>query len=67
MSEKFDSEFNSEKIHSETDAGRTGAEYFSFYYFMLLYCLGHMLTAMVLSQHRVFPSITIRFRAPNGA
>ena len=54
-------------IHSRSDANRTGAEGLSFYYPRLLYCLNQMLAVMLLSQHRVLSSKTVRPRAPCGA
>ena len=39
----------------------------SFYYHRLLYCLNQMLAVMLLSQHRVLSSKTVRPRAPCGA
>ena len=54
-------------IHSRSDTNRTGAEGLSFYYPRLLHCLNHMLAVMLLSQHRVSSSKTVRSRAPCGA
>ena len=54
-------------IHSRPDTNRTGAEGLSFYYPRLLHCLDQMLAAMLLSQHRVSSSKTVRPRAPCGA
>ena len=54
-------------IHSRADTNRTGAEGLSFYYPRLLHCLNQMLAVMLLSQHRVLSSKTIRLRAPCGA
>ena len=54
-------------IHSRPDTNRTGAEGLSFYYPRLLYCLDQMLAVMLLSQHRVSSSRTVRPRAPCGA
>ena len=54
-------------IHSRSDTNRTGAEDLSFYYPRLLYCLNQMLAVMLLSQHRVSSSKTVRPRAPCGA
>ena len=54
-------------IHSRPDTNRTGAEGLSFYYPRLLHCLGQMLAVMLLSQHRVSSSKTVRPRAPCGA
>ena len=39
----------------------------SFYYPRLLHCLDQMLAVMLLSQHRVSSSKTVRPRAPCGA
>ena len=54
-------------IHSRSDTNRTGAEGLSFYYPRLLYCLNQMLAVVLLSQHRVSSSKTVRPRAPCGA
>ena len=54
-------------IHSRSDTNKTGAEGLSFYYLRLLYCLNQMLAVMLLSQHRVLSSKTVRPRAPCGA
>ena len=54
-------------IHSRSDTNRTGAEGLSFYYPRLLHCLDQMLAVMLLSQHRVSSSKTVRPRAPCGA
>ena len=54
-------------IHSRSDTNRTGAEGLSFYYPRLLHCLNQMLTVVLLSQHRVSSSKTVRPRAPCGA
>ena len=54
-------------IHSRSDTNRTGAEGLSFYYPRLLHCLDQMLAVMLLSQHRVLSSKTVRLRAPCGA
>ena len=54
-------------IHSRSDTNRTGAEGLSFYYLRLLHCLNQMLAVVLLSQHRVSSSKTIRPRAPCGA
>ena len=54
-------------IHSRSDTNRTGAEGLSFYYPSLLYCLIQMLAVVLLSQHRVLSSKTVRSRAPCGA
>ena len=50
-------------IHSRSDTNRTGAEGLSFYYPRLLYCPDQMLAVMLLSQHRVSSSKTVRPRA----
>ena len=54
-------------IHSRSDTRRTGAEGLSFYYPRLLQCLNQMLAVMLLSQHRVSSSKTVRPRAPCAA
>ena len=54
-------------IHSRSDTNRTGAEGLSFYYPRLLYCPDQMLAVVLLSQHRVLSSKTVRPRAPCGA
>ena len=54
-------------IHSRSDTNRTGAEGLSFYYPRLLHCLNQMLAVVLLSQHRVSSSKTVRPRAPCGA
>ena len=54
-------------IHSRSDTDRTGAEGLSFYYPRLLHCLNQMLAVVLLSQHRVSSSKTVRPRAPCGA
>ena len=54
-------------VHSKSDTNRTGAEGLFFYYPRLLYCLNQMLAVMLLSQHRVSSSKTVRPRAPCGA
>ena len=54
-------------IHFRSDTNRTGAESLSFYYPRLLYCLNQMLVVMLLSQHRVSSSKTVKPRAPCGA
>ena len=54
-------------IHSRSDTNRTGAEGLSFYYPRLLNCLNQMLAVMLLSQHRVPSSKTVRPCAPCGA
>ena len=53
--------------YSRSDTNRTGAEGLSFYYPKLLHCLNQMLAVVLLSQHRVSSSITVRPRAPCGA
>ena len=54
-------------IHYRSDTNRTGAESLSFYYPKLLHCLNQMLAVVLLSQHRVSSSKTVRPRAPCGA
>ena len=54
-------------IHFRSGTNRTGAEGLSFYYPRLLYCLNQMLAVMLLSQHRVSSSKTVRPRALCGA
>ena len=54
-------------IHSRSDTNRTGAEGLSFYYPILLHCLNQMLAVVLLSQHRVSSSKTVRPRVPCGA
>ena len=54
-------------IHSRSDTNRTGAEGLSFYNFRLLHCLNQMLAVMLLSQHRVSSSKTVRPHPPCGA
>ena len=54
-------------IHSRSDTNRTGAEVLSFYYPRMLHCLNQMLAVMLLSQHQVLLSKTVRPRAPCDA
>ena len=54
-------------IHSRSDTNKTRAEGLSFYYPRLLHCLDQMLAVVLLSQHRVSSSKTVRPRAPCGA
>ena len=54
-------------IQSRSDTNRTGAEGLSFYYPRLLYCLDQMLAVVLLSQHRISSSKTVRPRASCGA
>ena len=54
-------------IHSRSDTNRTGAEGLSFYYPRLLHCLNQMLAVVLLSQHQVLLSKTVRPCAPSGA
>ena len=54
-------------IHSRSDTNRTGAESLSFYHPRLLYCLNQMLAVVLLSQHQVSSSKTVRPGAPCGA
>ena len=49
-----------------SDVNRTGAEGLSFYYPRLLHCLNQMLAVVLLSQHRVSSSKTVRPHAPCG-
>ena len=54
-------------IHSRPDTNRTGAEGLSLYHPRPLHCPDQMLAVMLLSQHRVSSSKTVRPRAPCGA
>ena len=54
-------------IHSRSDTNRTGAKGLSFLYSRLLYCPNQMLAVMVLGQHRVSSSKTVRPGAICGA
>ena len=54
-------------IHSRSDTNRTRAEGLSFYYPRLLHCLNQILAVVLLSQHRVASTKTVRPRAPYGA
>ena len=54
-------------IHFRSDTNRTGAEGLSFYYPRLLHCLNQMLAVVLLSQHRVSSSKTVKPRAQCGA
>ena len=55
-------------IHSRSDTNtRTGAKGLSFYYPRLLHCLNQRLAVVLLSQHQVSSSKTIRPHAPCGA
>ena len=54
-------------IHSRSDTNRTGTEGLTFYYPRLLHCLNQMLAVVLLSQHRVSSSKTVRPRDPCGA
>ena len=56
-----------EGIQFRSDTNRTGADGLSFYYPRLLHCLNQMLAVVLLSQHRVSSSKTVRPRAPCGA
>ena len=58
---------HSKGIHSRSDTSRTGAKGLSFYYPRLLRCLNQMLPVVLLSQHRVLSSKTVRTCAPCGA
>ena len=53
--------------HSRSDTNRTGTEGLSFYYSRLLYCLNQMLAVVLLTQHGILYSKTVRPRAPCGA
>ena len=53
-------------IHFRSETNRTGDEGLSFYYPRLLHCLNQMLAVVLLSQHRVLSSKTVRPRAPCG-
>ena len=53
-------------IHARPDTNRTGAEGLSFYYPRLLHCLNQMLAVVLLRQHRVSSSKTVKPRAPCG-
>ena len=54
-------------IHSRSNTNRTGAEGLSFYYSRRLHCLNQMLAVVLLSQHQVSSSKTVRPRASYGA
>ena len=54
-------------IPFRSDTSRTGAKGLSFYYPRLLCCVNQMLAVVLLSQHRVSLSKTVRPRAPCGA
>ena len=54
-------------IHYRSDTNRTGAEGLFFYYLGLLHCLNQMLAVVLLNQHRVSSSKTVRPRPPYGA
>ena len=54
-------------IHSRSETSRTGTEGLFFYYPRLLHCLNQMLAVVLLSQHRVSSSKTVRPRAICGA
>ena len=54
-------------IHCRSDTNRTGAEGLSFYFPRLQNCLNQMLPVVLLNQHRVSSSKTVRPRAPCGA
>ena len=54
-------------INSRSDTNRIGAEGLSLYYPRLLHCLNQMLAVVLLRQHRVSSSKTVRPRAPCGA
>ena len=50
-----------------SDTRRIGAEGLFFYYPRLLHCLNQMLAVMLLSQHRVSSSKTVKLCSPSGA
>ena len=54
-------------IHFKSDTNRNKAKGLSFYYPIMLYCRDQMLAVMLLSQHRVSSSKTVRSRAPCSA
>ena len=54
-------------IHSRSGTNRTVTEGLSFYYHRLLHCLNQMLAVLLLSQHQVSSSKTVRSCAPCGA
>ena len=54
-------------IHSRSETNRTGADGLFFYYPRLLHCLNQMLAVVLLNQHRVSSSKTVRPRAPCSA
>ena len=54
-------------IHSRSNTNRTGTKSLSFYYPRLLYCQDQRLAVMLVSQHRVSSSKTVRPCAPCGA
>ena len=54
-------------IHFRSDTNRTGDEGLFFYYPRLLHCRNQMLAVVLLSQHRVLSSKTVRPRAACGA
>ena len=56
--------FRLKGIHFRSSTSRTGAEGLSFYYPRLLHCLNQMLAVVLLSQHQVSSSKTVRPRAP---
>ena len=51
-------------IHSRSNTNRTGADGLSFYYLRPLYFPDQILAEMLLSQHQVSSSKTVRSRAP---
>ena len=63
----LDSHRHLKGIHSRSDTNRTGVEGLSFYYPRLLNCLNQMLAVVLLSQHQVSSSKTVKPRAPCGA
>ena len=54
-------------IHSRPDTNRTGAEGLFFYQPRVLHYLNQMLAVVLLSQHRVSSSKTVRPHSPCGA
>ena len=54
-------------IHSRSDTSRTEAEGLSFYYPRLLHYLDQILAVVILSQHQVSSSKTVKPCAPCGA
>ena len=54
-------------VQFRSDTNRTGAKSLSFYYPRLLHCLNQILAVVLLSQHRVLSSKTVRPRSPCDA